>query len=95
MEYKPNPVDLSDIDLSEDIKNDVERISMNIHETWAQQRIERGWSYGSVYDSNTKKNPCLIEYDALPEKEKDMDRATVLQTIKMLLRLGYKIEKEK
>ena len=36
---------------------------------------------------------CLVEYDALPEVEKDMDRATVIRTIKLLLRLGYKIEK--
>ena len=40
-------------------------------------------------------HPCLIEYEALSETEKDIDRATVEQTIKMLLYMGYKIERAK
>lgn len=93
MNYKPNPIDLEGIDL-EDISNDIEFISKNIHETWAKQRELQGWSFGPVYDITDKKHPCIIPYDDLPESEKDVDRATVTQTIKTLLWLGYKIGKE-
>lgn len=44
MEYNPHPIDLSNIIISKDIQNDMERIARNIHETWAQQRKNGGCS---------------------------------------------------
>ena len=38
-------------------------------------------------------SPCLITYDELPESEKDYDRSMVLETIKLVIALGYSIEK--
>lgn len=93
MEYKPNPMDLSKVKLSKSLEDDLEVIAKNVHETWAQQRLLKGWEYGEDYDETNRKHPCMVEYDELPELEKDMDRATVVQTIKMLLLLGYDIEK--
>lgn len=93
MNYKPEPIDLDGVDLG-NVSSDIEFISQNIHETWAKQRELQGWSFGPVYDLNGKKHPCIIPYDELPESEKDIDRATVTQTIKTLLWLGYKIEKD-
>ncbi len=95
MEYDPQPVDLTEIELSESIKDDLERIARNIHEVWAWQRKLRGWEYGEVYNEKERKHPCMTDYDDLPELERDMDRATVAQTIKMLLWLGYVIEKRR
>lgn len=92
MNYEPNPIDLTEIDLGK-IKADIEIISRNIHETWAQQREKQGWKFGSVYDGINKLHPCMIPYEDLPESERDIDRATVEQTIKMLIWLGYNIEK--
>ena len=93
MEYQPHPIDLAQVTLSPSLTNDLERIAQNIHEVWAQERKMRGWEYGRLYDEKKKTHPCLIAYGDLPELEKDMDRATVTQTIKMLLWMGYSIEK--
>lgn len=93
MEYRPHPVDLSGIELDSGLQSDVEIISRNIHETWADQRIHAGWVYGTQDDPVRKTHRCLVEYDELPEQEKDVDRATVTQTIKMLLWMGYEIKK--
>lgn len=93
MKYIPEPIDLEDIDLG-NLSLDIEFISRNIHETWAKQRELQGWSFGPVYDLTDKKHPCIIPYNDLPETEKDIDRATVIQTIKTLLWLGYKIERK-
>ena len=89
MTYKPNPVDLSEIKLDAELSEDVEKISCHIHEVWAKNRIENGWEY----DNADENHPCLIKYEDLPEAEKNLDRATVTQTIKMLLHLGYEIRK--
>lgn len=94
MGYIPNPIDLTSIELGKTIEHDVEKIARNIHETWAMQRVKKGWGYGESYDDIAKKHPCMIEYEKLPEVEREMDRATVVQTIKMLLWLGYTIEKK-
>lgn len=94
MKYVPHPIDLTNIEIDKVLKNDLEIISKNVHETWAEQRKLRGWEYGESFDAEGKKHPCMVEYDDLSELEKDMDRATVMQTVKMLLWLGYKIEKK-
>lgn len=94
MEYKPNPIDLSKVKLSKSLEHDLEVIARSVHEVWAWQRQLKDWEYGKDYDEINRKHPCMVEYDQLSELERDMDRATVVQTIKMLLVLGYEIEKK-
>lgn len=45
-------------------------------------------------DDIHKKHPCLVPYDELPEEEKEYDRNTAMNTIKMVKKLGFRIEKE-
>lgn len=91
--YKPSPVDTSNVILSEELISLTEKISENVHEVWAKGRIDDGWSYGEVRDDNKKITPCLVPYDELPESEKDFDRNTAMETIRLISALGYKIEK--
>lgn len=91
--YKPNPVDTSQVVLSADLTELTERIAENVHEVWAQGRIREGWTYGQVRDDANKQTPCLVPYDMLPENEKDYDRHTAMETIKLILQLGYQIQK--
>ena len=93
MNYTPHPIDLSDLTLSDELRSDAELIAKNIHDVWAYNRMQQGWGYGDVLNETRKQHPCMVEYEALPEVEKDIDRATVIQTIKMLLHLGYKLDK--
>ncbi|RGY95765.1 RyR domain-containing protein [Clostridium sp. AM58-1XD] len=94
MKYIPRPLDTSTVLLDEELQNSLETVSQNIHEVWSQKRIETGWRYGAVYDGDKKLHPCLAPYDSLSEEEKDLDRATVIQTVKTLLKMGYQIKKE-
>lgn len=86
-------MDLSNIHLDPALEADIEKISRNIHETWAKQRMNEGWGYAPELDRDHKLHPCMMDYEDLPESEKEVDRATVTQTIKMLLHMGYKLEK--
>ena len=92
--YKPNPIDTSDVTLSEDLLDLTEQIASNVHDVWAIGRIAEGWTYGKEKDLQTKKTPQLVPYEELPESEKDFDRNTALETLKMILKLGYRIEKK-
>ena len=91
--YNPNPIDTSSIELSDDLKLLVEELARNVHDIWALGRINDGWTYGPQRDDTLKKHPCLVDYSELPESEKEYDRNTAMETLKMILKSGWKIEK--
>ncbi len=93
--YTPTPVDTSDVILSEDLLALTERIAENVHDVWALGRMTEGWVYGESKDNTLKTNPSLVPYDQLPESEKDYDRNTALETIRLILKLGYTLSIEK
>ena len=92
--YKPEPIDTADVELSEEILALGELLAKNTHEVWSQNRINDGWSYGEIRDDQKKHHPCLIPYEELPESEKEYDRSTSLEALKLIVKLGYKITKE-
>lgn len=44
--YVPQPMDTSDIQLPKELNVLIEQMAKNVHEEWAQSRIEQGWTYG-------------------------------------------------
>ena len=92
--YTPKPIDTSDVVLSDDILELCELISENTHEVWAENRMKDGWRYGEARDDEKKLHPCLIPYNELPDSDKEYDRSTSMQTLKLIMKLGYKIVKE-
>lgn len=91
--YKPNPLNLNNIDLPESLLNLVEEIAENVHDNWARKRLNEGWKYGSERNESFKITPCLVPYNDLTENEKEYDRITAMETIKLIIKLGYKIER--
>ena len=89
--YVPNPVDTTDVKLPMELESLVEEMAKNVHEVWAQTRISQGWSFGEERNDATKKHPCLVPYEELSEEEKTYDRNTTVQTLKLILKLGFKI----
>lgn len=92
--YTPHPVDTSDVELSDGLKQLVEQLARNVHDIWAIGRINEGWTYGPERNDALKQHPCLIDYNELPESEKEYDRNTAMETLKTIIKLGWKIEKE-
>ena len=89
--YTPRPIDTTDIRLPDELVPLLEKIAHNVHEVWAQNRLQDGWRYGEERDDDTKEHPCLVPYEELPESEKDYDRATAEETLKLILKLGFRI----
>ena len=92
--YIPKPVDTSKIILPEELTTLTEKIAENVHEVWSEGRIKEGWKYGEVRNDAKKETPCLVPYNELPEGEKEFDRNTALETIKLIIKLGYDIKKK-
>ena len=91
--YVPQPMDTSDIQLPKELDVLIELMAKNVHEVWAQSRMEQGWTYGEKRDDTLKTHPCLVAYEDLPEIEKAYDRDTALGTLKLISKLGFKISK--
>ena len=92
--YKPEPIDTNDVQLSADIMELCELIAKNTHEVWAEERMNNGWVYGEMRDDERKHHPCLVPYDELDESEKKYDRNTSIETLKLIVKLGYEIKKK-
>ena len=90
--YKPQPIDTSAIELSEDVKQLGEILARNNHDNYCKKRMEEGWTLGPRDDAK-KTNPTLIPYEDLPESEREYDRVTCTETLKCIIALGYRIVK--
>ena len=91
--YTPKPIDLSDVELTEDLNELREAIAENAHEIWAENRQAEGWSYGPQRNDLLKQTPDMVPYTQLPEGEKEYDREMAMKTIKLLKKLGYDLIK--
>lgn len=93
--YNPAPEITEGIKLPDEILALAEEMSKNTHEVWAQTRMSQGWTYGPKRDDAKKEHPCLVPYEELPESEKEYDRNTALETLRLIVKLGYDIVPKK
>ena len=93
MDYLPRPIDTSHVDLPSEVESLTERLAENAHEVWAAGRLAEGWTHGPKRDDTLRHHPCLVPYADLPDSEKQFDRNTAMETLKVIVALGYKIEK--
>lgn len=91
--YTPNPIDTVDVELPLELSELAEKLAKNVHEVWARSRLNEGWKYGPERSDEYKTHPCLVPYEELSEIEKDYDRKTSQQTLKLILKLGFDVTK--
>ena len=91
--YHPKLIDLKHVVLPEGFDELREAIAENAHDMWALERQSEGWTYGTQRNDNKLETPDMVPYAQLPESEKEYDRLMAEDTLKLLIALGYKIEK--
>lgn len=91
--YYPKLRDLSQVELPEGYDELREAIAANAHDRWALERQSEGWTYGYKRDDSNLQTPDMVPYSQLPESEKKYDRIMAEDTLKFLISLGYKIER--
>ena len=89
--YMPQPIDTKDVVLPEELNALAEEIAKNVHEVWSEGRMKDGWTYGEERNDVKKHHPCLVPYEDLTETEKVYDRNTSHETLKLIIKLGFKI----
>jgi RyR domain len=91
--WKPQPIDTTTVRLPPPLQALIDRLAQNTHDVWARQRLCDGWTHGPTRDDVAKHHPGLVPYSALPESEKNYDRKTAIETLKVIIALGYAIER--
>ena len=92
--YIPQPIDTKGVVLPKELSALAEEIAKNVHEVWSEGRMKEGWTYGEERNDAEMKHPCLVPYEELTETEKEYDRNTSQETLKLIMKLGFKIVKE-
>ena len=92
--YQPNPIDTHSVMLPSELLELTELIARNVHDIWAENRMAEGWRYGPQRDAEARTTPLLVPYHQLPEAEKRYDRDTAMETLRLIVKLGYRISRE-
>jgi len=96
--YKPYPENVSDVTLDEIPEELISFLYVNAHNVWARKRKDekpKGWTYGPQRNDEKKETPDMVPYYLLPEGEEQYDKDNVDNTLKLIKKWGFKIEKEK
>ncbi|MDD6507549.1 MAG: RyR domain-containing protein [Prevotellaceae bacterium] len=93
--YIPQPIDTKGVVLPNELNALAEEIAKNVHEVWAEGRMKEGWTFGEERDDAKKHHPCLVPYEELTDTEKEYDRNTSRETLKLIMKLGFRIVKDK
>lgn len=92
--YQPAPIDTTRVILPEELTGLTEEMACHVHEIWAAGRVREGWTYGPERNDRLKTHPGLVPYEELSDAEQEYDRQTVVQTLKLILKLGFEIRKK-
>jgi hypothetical protein len=68
---------------------EVEELAEYEHELWMEAHLAEGWTLGTATPENPKRNEYLVEWDALPDDIKTIDRDLVEGIPDILAAAGY------
>uniref|UniRef100_A0A665VDB3 Ryanodine receptor 2b (cardiac) n=1 Tax=Echeneis naucrates TaxID=173247 RepID=A0A665VDB3_ECHNA len=89
--FTPMPVDINKVEFPTRLEDIREKMAENIHELWALEKIDLGWTHGLVRDESKRHDPCLVEFSKLTEKERKRNLQAAQDTLRTLLALGFHI----
>lgn len=70
---------------------EIERLAELEHERWMAERLRHGWVLGEHRDDAQRTHPALMEWDVLPEDQREKDRQVVRSLPSMLADAGLAI----
>jgi hypothetical protein len=74
---------------------EIEKLAELEHERYLKQKYADGWKYGARTNKPKKLHSALVDWDKLPEHEREKDRVLVKGIPQILARAGYMMVKLK
>jgi hypothetical protein len=86
MDWDSPPIEFTD--------EEIEVIARREHEGWCDDLRQGGWAFApGPRNTKRKTHPDLIDWEHLPESEKEKNRAPVRELPAFLIRAGYRIDR--
>uniref|UniRef100_A0A8C8BTY6 Ryanodine receptor 2 n=1 Tax=Otus sunia TaxID=257818 RepID=A0A8C8BTY6_9STRI len=91
--FNPQPVDTSNITIPEKLEYFINKYAEHSHDKWSMEKFANGWTYGETYSESSKVQPLMKQYKLLSEKEKEIYRWPIKESLKTMLAWGWRIER--
>ncbi|XP_036928490.1 ryanodine receptor 3-like isoform X4 [Acanthopagrus latus] len=93
--FDPKPISTANIALPEKLEHFANKYAEHAHEKWSAEKVLLGWKYGDCVDEKAKIHPQLRTYKGLTEKEKEIYRWPIRESLKSMLAMGWSIDRTK
>ncbi|XP_059324864.1 ryanodine receptor 2 isoform X2 [Ammospiza nelsoni] len=91
--FNPQPVDTSNITIPEKLEYFINKYAEHAHDKWSMEKFANGWIYGETFSESAKVQPLMKQYKLLSEKEKEIYRWPIKESLKTMLAWGWRIER--
>ncbi|KAH0622519.1 hypothetical protein JD844_024895, partial [Phrynosoma platyrhinos] len=91
--FNPQPVDTSNITIPEKLEYFINKYAEHSHDKWCMEKFANGWIYGETYSESSKVQPLMKQYKLLSEKEKEIYRWPIKESLKTMLAWGWRVER--
>ncbi|XP_047673438.1 ryanodine receptor 2 isoform X3 [Tachysurus fulvidraco] len=91
--FNPQPVDTSNVNVPEKLDHFINKYAEHSHEKWSMEKFANGWVHGEQLCDASKIHPLLKAYKGLSDKDKEVYRWPIRETLKTMLSWGWSIER--
>uniref|UniRef100_A0A4W4GAQ9 Ryanodine receptor 1 n=1 Tax=Electrophorus electricus TaxID=8005 RepID=A0A4W4GAQ9_ELEEL len=91
--FDPRPVETTNTIIPEKLDAFINKYAEHTHDKWAFEKIQNNWTYGEILDETAKTHPMLRPYKTFSEKDKEIYRWPIKESIKAMLAWEWTIEK--
>nr|XP_023658007.1 ryanodine receptor 3 [Paramormyrops kingsleyae] len=93
--FDPKPINTANISLPEKLEYVANKYAEHCHDKWAAEKLTLGWKFGEMVDEKAKTHPLLKTYKSLAEKDREVYRWPVKESLKSMLAMGWNMERTK
>ncbi|KAH0631540.1 hypothetical protein JD844_005911 [Phrynosoma platyrhinos] len=91
--FDPKPVETLNVIIPEKLDSFINKYAEYTHEKWAFDKIQNNWSFGEAYDEEAKTSPMLRPYKTFSEKDKEIYRWPIKESLKAMIAWEWTVEK--
>lgn len=98
MTYRPHQLNIAEYEIPKEFTTPdkegvtlIERISKEVHERWAAERIAEGKAEGKTYEQLLAQYENLIPYDELSDEGKELNRIQTINALRLAGAFGFKV----
>nr|XP_033809950.1 ryanodine receptor 1 isoform X12 [Geotrypetes seraphini] len=91
--FDPKPVETLNVIIPEKLDGFINKYAEYTHDKWAFDKIQNNWTYGEAIDEEAKTHPMLRPYKTFSEKDKEIYRWPIKESLKAMIAWEWMIEK--